>query len=145
MVPCSQRSPPQVWGTLAFISSHLFQELCVLRLSHSIYVISTIPSNSIFQIFFSTIIFIFLSLAEHISSLIHLVGRKSISLNLVIVSVLKYSLTFISKSLCALLLYPSLSFILTHSQFKLLQSVTSSLYWKRYFQIVPVAFELPPP
>lgn len=102
MVPCSQRSIPQVWGTLASISSHLFQELHVLRLSHNKYVISTIPSNSIFQIFFSTIIFIFLSLIEYISSLIHLVGRKSISLNLVIVSVLKYSYFYFKKSLCSI-------------------------------------------
>lgn len=102
------------WGTFVSISSHLFWELGLLRLSHNIYITTTIPSNSIFQIFVSTII-IFPSLTECISNLIYLVERKSISFNLVIFSGPNTLLTFISKSLSAVLLYPSLSFILTYS------------------------------
>lgn len=114
--------------------------------SHSKYITLIIHSSSTFPIFVSTIL-ISSSFIEHISKLLHSVGRKTIFLDLVI-SVAKCSSYFYGKKFqkrSLLSPYLNFRFILTHSLFKLLQSVASSLYWKLYFHNVPVAFESPSP
>ena len=108
--------------------------------SHSKYITFIIHRSSTFPIFVSTI-FISSSFTEHISKLFHSVGRKTIFLDLVIfccqtLFLLLWKKKFQKRSL--LLPYLNLRFILTHSLFKLLQSVsphhctekyTFTMYW----------------
>lgn len=107
--------------------------------AHTKYITLIIHRSSTFPIFVSTA-FISFSFIEHISKLLHSVGIKTIFLDLSY-SIAKHSSYFYGKKFQKrplLLPYLNLRFILTHSLFKLLQSVsphhctekyTFTMYW----------------